>query len=230
MKSSSCSDAVSGAPRTRTAARAAGSPNAKRTAVTCSKGSSSARKRPRTVPSAQSAAAPSAKKTGARPCSETSNGLGNAISQAPARPPARKTPKRPRGRSPSSAAASDTAISGCTFCRTTGVTGSPSTNAWVKRIVASAEDPAPITIPAATKRGPARQRAGSAAMTTGSRTATRTTCSPKTIVAGSVERASGRRMSASMPQRPAATATAATPMLALLGMSPFCKPEATPRV
>ena len=37
-----------------------------------------------------------------------------------------------------------------TFCRTTGVTGSPCTNASVKRIVASADDPAPMTTPAAT--------------------------------------------------------------------------------
>ena len=58
-----------------------------------------------------------------------------------------RAPKRGRGRSPSSAAASDTAISGWTFWRTTGVTGSPCTNASVKRIVASADDPAPIDDP-----------------------------------------------------------------------------------
>ena len=84
------------------------------------------------------------------PCSETSNGLGNAISHVPASPAARKRPKRGRGRSPRMAAASSTATSGWTFCRTTGVTGSPRTNASVKRIVASADDPAPMITPAAT--------------------------------------------------------------------------------
>ena len=60
------------------------------------------------------------------PCSETSNGLGNAISHVPARPARRKRPNRGRGRSPRIVAASNTATSGWTFCRTTGVTGSPS--------------------------------------------------------------------------------------------------------
>ena len=44
-----------------------------------------------------------------------------------------------------------TATIGCTFCSTTGVTKSvPTTNACVKRIVATAEEPAPITTAAST--------------------------------------------------------------------------------
>ncbi len=84
----------------RTATSDAGSPNAKRTAVTCWNASLRVRKRPRTVPSAQRPAAPSARSAGSMPCSETSNGLGNAISHVPARPATRKRPKRGRGRSP----------------------------------------------------------------------------------------------------------------------------------
>src|SRR5438552_2185187 len=66
------------------------------------------------------------------------------------------------------------------------------------------------------KRGRARQRAGRAAATMGRRRTTRMACSPRTIVAAWVECASGRRSSASVPHSPAATATAATPTLALL--------------
>src|SRR5688572_28230618 len=52
----------------------------------------------------------------------------------------------------------------------------------------------------------------------GKTSATRITCSPKTIVAGSVDFASRLRISGSVPHSPAATATATTPTVAGRGL------------
>jgi hypothetical protein len=59
---------------------------------------------------------------------------------------------------------------------------SPWKSAFVKRIVAIAEAPAPTAIPAPTYFQPARQRPVNAATASGKVSATSTTCSPKTIV------------------------------------------------
>jgi hypothetical protein len=86
------------------------------------------------------------------------------------------------------------------------------TNACVKRIVATADAPAPITIAASTNRQPRRKTARNAGTRNGSVTSTSTTCSPNTIVETPVECASGRRNSASVPQSIAATATSTMPV------------------
>ncbi len=87
-------------------------------------------------------------------------------------------------------------------------------SASVKRIVATAEAPAPITTAAATKRGPARKTARSAGRRNGSVQRTRITCSPNTIVVADVENDIVFRMIGSVPHIAAATATNATPGIA----------------
>src|SRR5207248_2015317 len=92
-----------------------------------------------------------------------------------------------RGRSPSKAAAAAIAISGCTFWITTGVMKSEwPISASVKRIVATAEAPAPMTTAAPTNLQPARNTARSAGRRSGRVSTTRITCSPKTIVVADV--------------------------------------------
>src|SRR5581483_3984521 len=104
-------------------------------------------------------------------------------------------------------------MTGCSFCRTTGVTKScPSTNACVKRIVATADEPAPITTAASRWRTPSRASAASAPARNGSVSTTSTTCSPKTIVPTAVDCASGARIQASSPHRAAAIATRTIPV------------------
>src|SRR5437867_6251950 len=88
---------------------------------------------------------------------------------------------------------------------------SPWNSALVKRIVAIAEAPAPMAMPAAMYAGPARQSAVSAATSSGSVSATSTTCSPKTIVEAEVESESGFRISPSRPHIAAARLTRTTP-------------------
>ena len=70
----------------------AGSPNAKRSVVTCWNRSLVARSRPRTVPIAQRTAAPIAISAGSALPTWMSNGDGNAISQVPTRPASRNHP------------------------------------------------------------------------------------------------------------------------------------------
>ena len=143
-------DVVKGAPTSSTASALAGSPNEKRSAVTCWKRSLVARSLPSTVPIAQSAAAVIASSAGYALSTCTSKGEGKAISQTPASPPTSSHAYFGCGRSPRMNQAPATAKSGWIFCRTTGVTGSPCTNACVKRIVAIADAPTPIAAAAST--------------------------------------------------------------------------------
>src|SRR5262245_31570469 len=84
-------------------------------------------------------------------------------------------------------------------------------SASVKRIVATAEAPAPTKTAATTKRGPARKTARSAGRRNGSVQSTRMTCSPKTIVVADVVNDIVFRMIGSVPHSAAATATKTTP-------------------
>ena len=97
---------------------------------------------------------------------------------------------------------------GCTFWRTTGVTGSPSTNACVNRIVATADEPAPITTAASDvppaepphrgeRRGEKRQRRAGRARGARRRRSSQRSSSGR----------AGAASSASSPQSVAATAT-----------------------
>ena len=112
-------------------------------------------------------------------------------------------------------AAAPMAMSGWIFWITTGVMKSEwPISASVKRIVATAEAPAPMNTAATTKRGPARKTARSAGRRNGSVQSTRITCSPNTIVVADVENDIVLRMIGSVPHIAAATATKATPGIA----------------
>src|SRR5205085_4477715 len=84
-------------------------------------------------------------------------------------------------------------------------------SASVKRIVASADAPAPTAIAAAIYAGPAFNSARNAGYSSGSTSTTRITCSPKTIVVADVLDDSGLRRIGSVPHNAAANATRSTP-------------------
>ena len=143
----SCAFENAAAPTIGKAQALAMRPKPKRTVDTWSNESRRLSSRPNTVPMPQSAAATSVSTIGVSPWACGSSGCGSAISQTPASAGSRNQAKPRRGCSLSTSHAPRTAISGCTFCRTTTVMKSPCKSALVKRIVAIAEAPAPTATP-----------------------------------------------------------------------------------
>src|SRR3954468_17656300 len=159
----------------------------------------------------QSTAAVSVSTIGTSPCACGSSGWGSATSQMPASAGSRNQTKTGRGCLPSSSQAPATTISGCAFCSTKTVTKSPWKSAFVKRMVAIADAPAPTATPAAKYLGPACQSERSAGIRSGSVSKTSTTCSPKTIVVADVVSERGLRISPSRPHIVAAMLISTTP-------------------
>src|SRR5699024_10011047 len=99
------------------------------------------------------------------------------------------------------------AISGCIFCSTCGVIGSPTRKAAVKRTVVSADDPAPMMMTDSWVRAVVDPRRRTAGRTQGAISSTSTTCSQNATVTDGYSSAKGDRQMADTPHSEAAMAT-----------------------